>query len=97
MATRPPSVFNYVERAFLLPEDYVETDDRIVSRKDENSLIPSLVFDPGSFSRTFLAGLGLLEKERKKVSSVEEMRSRIDLVPKLKRAFASAKPLSKEK
>ena len=61
MEEKPARLFYYLERAFSLPEDYLEFSEK-TSRNTEKELLESIVFHPEFFTDDFLVRLGICEK-----------------------------------
>lgn len=93
MEEKPARLFYYLERAFSLPEDYLEFSEK-TSRNTEKELLESIILHPESFTNDFLVRLGVCEKyDLSRKSIYKKLEQRVEAIPRIKEAFAHAEHL----
>lgn len=93
MEEKPARLFYYLERAFSLPEDYLEFSEK-TSRNTEKELLESIILHPETFTDDFLLRLGICGKyDLSRKSIHKKLEQRVEAIPRIKEAFAHAEHL----
>jgi hypothetical protein len=89
----PSTIFDYMQRAFSLPEDMRMSTPEL-SPEEIKNLPFSVVIQPEYISDSLMVGLGYMsESESKNESFSEKLARKIDAIPAIKWLFAHALPI----